>query len=489
MKIAERRPGLLLGGSVAAVAALVGVGLTLGVPEPQGCGGADPGAADSLDSLDDGKSDRAAATAALLDGAKRRIYAKLSTLSSSSLLAHLTQAAHRGLDVRVYLVMTRPGDGQTVLDEQGLEASGVDVTVVRTDGLVGFTLLVDDRYTSGGKTSTDAPTASGAAKKFAAAVAEPAGSGHGAADGVRLLTMPDVTGADVVAALNGARQSIDLELYQGGDPATLDALLAAARRGVKVRAMLEPHTVGAANYSIVADALTAAGATVQPTPPQFDGSHNVDHAKFMILDGHELLFGTGNLVRSGLGGNPAQEFDNRDFWIVDGRGPAVAEAAQLFEADWQRHPSTGIHFANLVVTPDNAATKIRALIDGAQQTVRVYNQSLSDQAIVDALVAAKRRGADVAVLLGYQPGFGGSAPKNDAALQQLKAAGIAAGYLTRHYLHAKVVVADGQAFVGSQNFTGGGLGSNREVGEIVAEPSVVSELRATFDADQKHPAP
>src|SRR5205814_972390 len=100
-------------------------------------------------------------------------------------------------------------------------------------------------------------------------------------------------------------------------------LKAAAARGVTVRVMLEPKTVGAANYTAVSKELAAANISVQPTPPVFDSSGNVDHAKFCLLDGAELLFGTGNLVRSGLGGDTVVTYDNRDFWVEDTRIESV----------------------------------------------------------------------------------------------------------------------------------------------------------------------
>ena len=48
-----------------------------------------------------------------------------------------------------------------------------------------------------------------------------------------------------------------------------------------------------------------------------------------------------------------------------------------------------------VVTPDNANDKIEALIAGAKHEVLVYDQSLGDDAIVDALIDASKRGAEL----------------------------------------------------------------------------------------------
>lgn len=91
------------------------------------------------------------------------------------------------------------------------------------------------------------------------------------------------------------------------------------------------------------------------------------------------------------------------------------------------------------------------------------------------------------VLLGYQPPFGGQPSKNEAALTELRAAEITAEYLTNNYLHAKGIVSDDSVYLGSQNFTNGGLRNNREVGEIFTSPAVVAKIAATFEADAAKP--
>jgi phosphatidylserine/phosphatidylglycerophosphate/cardiolipin synthase-like enzyme len=67
--------------------------------------------------------------------------------------------------------------------------------------------------------------------------------------------------------------------------------------------------------------------------------------------------------------------------------------------------------------------------------------------------------------------------------------GITAGFFTTHYLHGKVIVADTSAFVGSQNFTRGGLVNNRELGEVLTSSTIVATLAKTFLADEKNPTP
>jgi len=250
--------------------------------------------------------------------------------------------------------------------------------------------------------------------------------------------------------------------------------------------MVEPKSLEPSNYPNLSKELKAAGIDIQGTPPGFDTHGNVDHAKFMVVDQQEMLFGTGNLVRVGLGGNEQNEANTRDFWTEDSRKESVGEASQLFDADWNRQSTQGMKFTNLVVTPDDDVPDIDSVIDGAKKSVSVYNQSLSDKPMIQKLLDAKKRGVDVKVLLGaYQDP--GKPPANDPAVKQLQAAGIKVEYLTNSYLHAKAVVTEDTAFVGSQNFTGGGLVRNREVGEIFKDPSLVKSLTDTFNSDFANP--
>src|SRR5207248_1796240 len=157
--------------------------------------------------------------------------------------------------------------------------------------------------------------------------------------------------------------------------------------------------------------------------------------------------------------------NSRDFWAEDTRTASVSDGAKLFDADWNRKPTSSSDFKSLVVTPDNAKSKVFETIDTAKKTLYVYNQSLDDPDTLTHLLDAKKRGVDVKVLLGDQP-IPRIGPKNAPAVKALKAAGIDVEYLTRSYLHAKGIYSESEAFFGSQNFTNGGLGTNREVGEI-----------------------
>lgn len=124
-----------------------------------------------------------------------------------------------------------------------------------------------------------------------------------------------------------------------------------------------------------------------------------------------------------------------------------------------------------------------------QTSLYVYNQELYDPTIIQHLITAKQRGVDVHVLVAGTAGHSTTPnAKNLKAVQQLQAAGITAQPFNRLYLHTKAIVADNsQVFLGSQNFSSGGLMNNREVGEIINDQNIVNQVTQIFKADEADP--
>jgi cardiolipin synthase len=441
-------------------------------------------AADTNTAMSD-EEDLAAADAAIVAIAGRSehlLYVRVPPKASSALANALIDAAKRGVDTRAVIAADGSFSSTWMLQQR------VD-TDVRPDHALDDVYAVSDDValvpSSRGTAQKKGKAVQAFAKRFQDLLDAPShidGAKLQAPGKVTVHPMPESSRSRVVELFSAAQKSIDLEIYQLQDRAVVRALVEAEARGVKVRVMLEPKTVGSRNFEPVSKELAAAGIDVKPTPPAFDSHRNVDHAKLAVIDHKELFFGTGNLVRSGLGGTTQPEFDNRDFWTEDTRGPNVEAGAALFDADWERRDTSGLDA--LVLTPDNADDAIGKLIDGAKERLIVYNQSLNDDALQARLVAAAKRGVDVRVLLGYQSGFGGP-PPNQAAVDVLRAAGAKADLLRKHYLHAKAIVADDKVYLGSQNFTAGGLRNNRELGEILDDPKAVSTVVEAFESDAK----
>jgi hypothetical protein len=440
-----------------------------------------------------GDSDLSSSDSAVIDLAShagKTLDVVVTDKTPSKVADAIVAAAGRGVAVRS--VMVEGSHDPTWTLQQRLESSGVDIDVRKAAPAASLLGIADGTALLSAGSGVTRQTGADAVAKYVKAfddvlAFDPPKAGALLAPGnVKVLPMPDSLDTRIVELFAGAKSTIDLSIYQLQERRVVKAITDAAGRGVKVRVMLEPKTVGSQNYTPMSNELQAAGVDVIVTPPDFDAHHNVDHAKFCILDGKELLFGTGNLVRSSIGGVTLGPYQLRDFWVEDTRPASVKTAQAIFEADHARKSTSSLDLGTIVLTPDNADDAIGSLVDGAKSRLYVYNQSLEDANLVDRFIAAKQRGVDVHVLLGYQPGFGGP-PANDAAISKLSTAGIEAQYLKAHYLHGKAIVADGKTYLGSQNFTAGGLKNNRELGEIFDDTDVAGVVAGTFQADEKSP--
>ena len=81
------------------------------------------------------------------------------------------------------------------------------------------------------------------------------------------------------ALLRSARRSVDVEIYELEDDQAAAILAADARRGVRVRVLLDAHYVGRYNEPAFSY-LRARGVAVRWAPSQFD----VTHEKAIVVD-------------------------------------------------------------------------------------------------------------------------------------------------------------------------------------------------------------
>jgi cardiolipin synthase len=271
--------------------------------------------------------------------------------------------------------------------------------------------------------------------------------------------------------IQAARRSIDLEVYIVTDDAILQALEEARRRGIAVRVILEEHPFGGGGGQEEMFArLERAGIAVRWSNPVFRFSH----IKTMIVDDAVAIIMNQNLTQSAF-------TTNREFGVVTNRSDAVQAAAAIFAADWSRgvEPDPG----PLVVSPTNARDQLLALVGGARVSLDLYAEVLRDPQLLDALAAAAERGVRVRIIVSPTADFA-------AEVDELTASGVAIRFSRSLYIHAKLIVADGErAFIGSQNLSATSLDQNRELGMIVDDPVNLSRLSRTFAIDFRAATP
>ena len=273
--------------------------------------------------------------------------------------------------------------------------------------------------------------------------------------------------------LAAARERVLVEMYEFGRGDVAAELEAAHARGVAVRVVFDPSVPETIR---MAPRLAAAGLAIRPYPLD-DRHHQIDHVKLLVADAAALAGGMN------WGAASARNHD----YALETRAPADLEALRaIFEQDWSLaggRPALLAPAAGRVLqTGPNTDIRsaLAAMLAAARSEVQAEIFLLTDPDVEAALVAARRRGARVRVLLdARQDG-------NPAALATLRAGGVEA----RLYplpggakLHAKVLRADAGLLVGSANWTHGGLDVNHELDLRVAEPAVLRGFAGVFEAD------
>ncbi len=82
-------------------------------------------------------------------------------------------------------------------------------------------------------------------------------------------------------------------------------------------------------------------------------------------------------------------------------------------------------------------------MDGAQTSLDLYAEVLRDPQLLDALAAAAERGVRVRIIVSASPDF-------EAEIDALIASGVDIRLSSSLYIHAKLIIADGErAFTGS----------------------------------------
>lgn len=303
----------------------------------------------------------------------------------------------------------------------------------------------------------------------------PTSLGSGSQD-VQVFVEPDAGYQVLTNAINQAQKSVWVEMYLLTERHVISALEEAAHNGKDVRVMLEghPYGSGSSSPSQTIDRLNAAGVQAKTTNPAF----TLTHEKGMIIDGKTAYILTANMTLSALGGSSSTT--NREYGIVDTNAQDVQGAIDIFNADWDRK-DVQVNSSNLVVSPINSHNAFLSLINSAQKSLIVEAEEMQDQQVEQALINDVKRGVAVQVVL---PQPQSSSDSNQQGIDAITNAGVKVRESSKLYMHAKMMVADGQkAFVGSENISTASFEHNRELGVIIADGNVINTLQQTFQQD------
>jgi len=274
---------------------------------------------------------------------------------------------------------------------------------------------------------------------------------------MKLLIQPQDGVAPLVAAIKGARTSVDIVIFRF-DRAELEvALKDAAERGVSVTALIAyANHGGEKSLRKLEMRLLEAGVTVSRTADDLVRYHD----KMLIVDHRVLYVLSFNFTHLDID-------HSRGFAIVTKKKALVQEALRLLAADTGRTPyEAGLD--TFVVSPVNARKQLLALIHRAKKELLVYDPKIADAEALRALTDRAKKGVDVRVI--------GTLGRKSPHLKVRPLGGFR--------LHTRTIVCDQrEIFIGSQSLRKAELDSRREVGLIVRDSKVISGVVNTFEAD------
>ena len=262
----------------------------------------------------------------------------------------------------------------------------------------------------------------------------------------RVVIAPSERRQAILDVIDQARTSIILSLFRCNDEKVLDALARAVARGVKVDVLMTQRAKGGTKkrYKLWA-AVEATGATVHP----YSDPVVKYHAKYLVADDGPAIVASLNFTR--------RCFKKTIDAIVVTHDPAVASGLRtLLDADREGCTLPPGLPARLIVGPERARRKYRAIIKNARSRVLLVDPKAGDPALISLLKA--RRDAGIEVTLFDHKELGG-----------LRS-------------HGKIMlVDDAVAIVGGLSLNALGLDFRREVAIVVDEPEAVAEIRRLFD--------
>lgn len=267
------------------------------------------------------------------------------------------------------------------------------------------------------------------------------------------------------ALIDGARSTLDIQMYLWTVESLANKVVAAKNRGVEVRIILDPDEPGNNNVEPI---FTSGGVTWKNSSTLYTFSH----AKYMVIDRETAVIMSMNF-------NVDAMRRERNYGVLDRDPEDVTDLQAIFDQDWamangQTPMAADLACTRLVVSPNNSKARLLDLINGAQSTLDVELMYIAEDSIRMAIGAAKNRGVTVRAIL---------EDPEDESIPYLQSLGIPVRIADTFYLHSKLIIADEVAFVGSENMSFTSLTKNREVGALVFESVPFQTIKSQFETD------
>lgn len=323
---------------------------------------------------------------------------------------------------------------------------------------------------------------------------------------VELHTTGEAAFATVMATLNRAAGSIHISTLIIGDDEVGAAILAVladkARSGVEVRLLIDGLFKFRANGRALASLVSAGGKVAWFSPVwHIPFRHRTNlrlHRKILVADGRVAIVGGMNLAIEYMGPAPlATRWRDLSMQIV---GPAVADIAAVFRADWAF--ATGEQLEPPATSPPAGSAEVQVVGSGPDAVNDLlYDAFLSlifearrrlwiatpyfvpDEALVRGLVLAVRRGIDVRIAVPARSNHRSADFAGASYLRQVAEAGGKICCYQPGMLHAKSVLVDDRiAVVGSANLDMRSLFLDYEISLFMSTRPEIATIERWFES-------
>jgi cardiolipin synthase len=310
-------------------------------------------------------------------------------------------------------------------------------------------------------------------------------------------------------AIGKAKRTVHLENYILQEDSLglsfSDALIAAARRGVRCRVLYDWMGCRARTSAAFWDTLRKGGVEVRRyNPPHIGGSLmwvSRDHRKLLCVDG-EVGFTGGLCIGHDWAGDPARGIPPWRDTAVEIRGPAMAHLEAAFADSWSTvgEPITDAlpKIQNIAAAgdiglwviagkPNNMGLyRLEQLIAEIVQTSLWLTDAyfVATTGYVHALTAAARAGVDVRLLVPGASNWPAVRALSHAGYRPLLEAGVRVFEWNGPMMHAKTAVADGcWSRIGSSNSNLASWISNRELDVTIEDRDFARQMEEMFERD------
>jgi cardiolipin synthase len=327
---------------------------------------------------------------------------------------------------------------------------------------------------------------------------------------IEILSNGDQFYPAMLAAIEQAQRSITVEayIYWAGEIGFrfAEAMAAKARSGIPVKILLDAIGSSSISHEII-ELLKSGGCQVEWYRPvhwyTINRVNNRTHRKSLIIDGR-IGFTGGAGIADHWSGNAEDPGHWRDTQIRI-EGPAVMALQSGFARNWVEttselisgesyyppvQPAGSLAAQSIISSPQTGSSAMRIMyylsIISARESIFIANPYfIPDRQAIEILVAAKRRGVDVKIMVSGIHNDNSLARNNSTRLYgELLEAGIEIYEYNRTMLHHKYMVCDNVwATIGTSNFDNRSFALNDENNLCVLDRAFASQWAQIFFKD------